>query len=56
MEDESAVSLETPIPLFQAAGVWGVSDKIQGVKYMGNQTGPVWNTWDWSVKTSSSSK
>jgi peptide/nickel transport system substrate-binding protein len=44
------------LPLFQAAGVWGVSNKIQGVKYMGNQTGPVWNTWDWSVKTSTSSK
>ncbi|MDL9980840.1 ABC transporter family substrate-binding protein [Microbacterium sp. ASV49] len=44
------------LPLFQAAGVWGVSKKVDGVKYMGNQTGPVWNTWDWSVKTSTSSK
>lgn len=54
--DKIAFTKGYGLPLFQAAGVWGVSKKVSGVKYMGNQTGPVWNTWDWSVKTSTSSK
>ena len=37
------------LPLFQAPGVFGVSKRVSGVEYMGNQTGPFWNFWDWSV-------
>lgn len=44
------------LPLFQLPGIYGVSNKVQGVKYMGNQTGPVWNNWEWTVSTSTSSK
>jgi peptide/nickel transport system substrate-binding protein len=54
--DKIAFSEGYGLPLFQAAGVWGVSNKVDGVVYMGNQTGPVWNNWEWSVKTSTSSK
>lgn len=39
------------LPLFQLPGIYGVSNKVQGVKYMGNQTGPVWNNWEWTVST-----
>ena len=38
------------LPLFQLPGIWGVnSNKVDGVVFMGNQTGPVWNFWQWSV-------
>lgn len=40
------------LPLFQLPGIWGVSKKVNGVEYMGNQTGPVWNFWQWSVGSS----
>lgn len=41
------------LPLFQLPGVFGASARVDGVKYMGNQTGPFWNFWEWSVKSSS---
>ncbi|WP_369797970.1 ABC transporter family substrate-binding protein [Cryobacterium sp. MLB-32] len=37
------------LPLFQLPGVFGVSKRVDGVQYMGNQTGPFWNFWEWSV-------
>jgi len=40
------------LPLFQLPGVFGVNARVDGVKFMGNQTGPFWNFWDWSVKSS----
>lgn len=40
------------LPLFQLPGVFGVNARVDGVKYMGNQTGPFWNFWEWSVKSS----
>jgi peptide/nickel transport system substrate-binding protein len=41
------------LPLFQLPGVFGTSTRVNGIKYMGNQTGPFWNFWEWSVKKSS---
>ena len=38
--------------LFQLPGVFGVNARVDGVKYMGNQNGPFWNFWEWSVKSS----
>jgi peptide/nickel transport system substrate-binding protein len=38
------------LPLFQLPGIFGTSSKIDGVKFMGNQTGPFWNFWEWSIK------
>ncbi|HEV7565335.1 MAG: dipeptide porter [Leifsonia sp.] len=38
------------LPLFQLPGIFGVSTNVTGVKYMGNQNGPFWNFWEWSVK------
>lgn len=40
------------LPLFQLPGVFGASARVDGVKYMGNQTGPFWNFWEWTVKSS----
>lgn len=37
------------LPLFQLPGVFGVGSKVDGVKFMGNQTGPFWNFWEWSL-------
>jgi len=44
------------LPLFQLPGVFGATNRVQGVKYNGNQNGPFWNFWEWSVKSSSTSK
>jgi peptide/nickel transport system substrate-binding protein len=44
------------LPLFQLPGIFGVSNKVQGVEFMGNQTGPVWNNWEWSVQSSTNTK
>lgn len=38
------------LPLFQAPGILGVGNRVDGVKFFGGQTGPYWNFWDWSVK------
>lgn len=37
------------LPLFQSAGLEAHTDRIEGVTYMGNQTGPIWNFWEWTV-------
>ncbi len=54
--DKTAFTEGYGLPLFQAAGIYGVGSKLQGVVYMGNQTGPIWNNWEWSVKTSTNTK
>ena len=41
------------LPLFQLPGVFGVNARVDGVKYNGGQSGPFWNFWEWSVKSSS---
>lgn len=37
------------LPLFQSAGLEAHTDRIEGITYMGNQTGPIWNFWEWTV-------
>lgn len=37
------------LPLFQSPGLIAHSDRVQGVTYMANQTGPIWNFWEWTV-------
>ncbi|GAA3915664.1 ABC transporter family substrate-binding protein [Microbacterium invictum] len=37
------------LPLFQSAGLEAHTDRLEGVTYMGNQTGPIWNFWEWTV-------
>ncbi len=37
------------LPLFQSAGLQAHTDRITGITYMGNQTGPIWNFWEWEV-------
>ncbi|MFC7925397.1 ABC transporter family substrate-binding protein [Microbacterium laevaniformans] len=54
--DKTAFTEGYGLPLFQAPGIYGVSSKLDGVKYMGNQTGPIWNNWEWSVKQSTNTK
>ncbi|WP_314147547.1 ABC transporter family substrate-binding protein [uncultured Leifsonia sp.] len=50
--DKTAFSEGYGLPLFQLPGVFGVNARVDGVKYMGNQNGPFWNFWEWSVKSS----
>jgi peptide/nickel transport system substrate-binding protein len=50
--DKSTFSDGYGLPLFQLPGVFGVNARVDGAKYMGNQTGPFWNFWEWSVKSS----
>ncbi|MGP5726360.1 ABC transporter family substrate-binding protein [Arthrobacter rhombi] len=38
------------LPLFQSVGVDAYDSKVEGVKYMSNQTGVWWNFWDWNLK------
>lgn len=40
------------LPLFQLPGVFGATARVDGVKYNGGQSGPFWNFWQWSVKSS----
>ncbi|GAB3579822.1 ABC transporter family substrate-binding protein [Leifsonia lichenia] len=40
------------LPLFQLPGVFGATARVDGVKYNGGQSGPFWNFWEWSVKSS----
>jgi len=40
------------LPLFQLPGVFGATARVQGVEYNGGQSGPFWNFWQWSVKSS----
>lgn len=37
------------LPLFQTPGVFAHNDRIEGVEYMGNQTGVWWNFWEWEI-------
>jgi peptide/nickel transport system substrate-binding protein len=37
------------LPLFQSAGLEAHTERLQGITYMGNQTGPIWNFWEWTV-------
>lgn len=37
------------LPLFQGPGLEAHTDRLQGVTFMGNQTGPLWNFWEWTV-------
>ncbi len=47
--DAQAFSDAYGLPLFQLPGILGASARVQNVKFMGNQTGPVWNFWEWTV-------
>lgn len=38
------------LPLFQSPGIEAHTDRISGVTFMANQTGPVWNFWEWTVE------
>ncbi|WP_431277853.1 ABC transporter family substrate-binding protein [Leifsonia poae] len=49
--DKATFSDGYGLPLFQLPGIFGVNARVDGVKYMGNQTGPFWNFWEWSVKS-----
>jgi len=37
------------LPLFQSPGLIAHTDRVSGVTYMANQTGPIWNFWEWTV-------
>jgi len=37
------------LPLFQSPGLIAHTDRVQGITYMANQTGPIWNFWEWTV-------
>jgi peptide/nickel transport system substrate-binding protein len=38
------------LPLFQLPGLFADNGTVSGIKYMGNQTGIVWNAQDWKLK------
>lgn len=42
------------LPLFQLPGVFATTSRVEGVKFNGGQSGPFWNFWEWSVKSTSS--
>jgi peptide/nickel transport system substrate-binding protein len=48
--DKQAFSDAYGLPLFQSPGILGVGNRVDGVTFMGNQTGPYYNVWDWTVK------
>ncbi|MFP3465814.1 ABC transporter family substrate-binding protein [Leifsonia sp. SIMBA_070] len=52
--DKQTFSDAYGLPLFQLPGVFGATSRVDGVKYNGGQSGPFWNFWEWSVKSSSS--
>lgn len=37
------------LPLYQGPGLQVYSDAVQGLEFMGNQTGVWWNFWEWSL-------
>jgi peptide/nickel transport system substrate-binding protein len=37
------------LPLFQLPGMNAHNERVSGITYMGNQTGVVWNYWEWEV-------
>ena len=38
------------LPLFQSPGVVAHTRPHPGVTFMANQTGPIWNFWEWTAK------
>ena len=38
------------LPLFQSPGLEAHTDRVKGVTFMANQTGPVWNFWEWTAE------
>lgn len=38
------------LPLFQSPGIEAHTDRVKGVTFMANQTGPVWNFWEWTAE------
>ncbi|MGC5170836.1 ABC transporter family substrate-binding protein [Microbacterium sp. DT81.1] len=38
------------LPIFQSPGVEAHTDRISGVTFMANQTGPIWNFWEWTAE------
>jgi peptide/nickel transport system substrate-binding protein len=50
--DKKAFADAYGLPLFQLPGVFATTARVQGVKYNGGQSGPFWNFWEWSVKSS----
>ncbi|WP_106814332.1 ABC transporter family substrate-binding protein [Microbacterium timonense] len=54
--DEMTIEADTELfgdayglPLFQLPGLEAHTDRLQGVTFMGNQTGALWNVWEWTV-------
>jgi peptide/nickel transport system substrate-binding protein len=54
--DELTITADTELfkdgyglPLFQSPGLEAHTDRISGITFMGNQTGPIWNFWEWTV-------
>lgn len=54
--DEIQVEIDTltredfyGLPLFQVPGMVATMGTVDGVEYMGNQTGPIWNNWEWTL-------
>lgn len=37
------------LPLFQSPGLEAHTDRVEGITFMGNQTGVFWNFWEWTV-------
>lgn len=52
--DKQTFSDAYGLPLFQLPGVFATSSRVEGVKFNGGQSGPFWNFWEWSVKSSTS--
>jgi peptide/nickel transport system substrate-binding protein len=42
------------LPLFQSPGVEAHTDRVSGVTFMANQTGPIWNFWEWTAEGTAS--
>lgn len=36
------------LPLWQSPGLIAYNSSLGGVKFMANQTGPIWNFWEWT--------
>ncbi len=37
------------LPLFQGPGLEAHTERVEGITFMGNQTGVFWNFWEWTV-------
>jgi len=54
--DEMTIEADTELfsdayglPLFQGPGLEAHTDRVEGITFMGNQTGVFWNFWEWTV-------